>query len=195
MLDSYSIQHHVHDTKIVDRHIIEHRAPTDKSVELLQEMQEKAKASIIETFDLGDNLLSARVIISRQCLQQKLQVLVRYKLNFREFETTFDIKEHEFITCNSTWQQNELFIKRLASHLSKELSKHICANALGSNFDITNSSFTRDDSAFANMTDSKMAELDAEVKFQTLQKWVSQTKDRASAELLIEKIKSAWWNQ
>ncbi len=67
-------------TEYVTREVHEHRAPTDESVALLAEMEEKARARIIERYrvDVGDNKLGAVEIVE---MFDTMQRRVSFSLN------------------------------------------------------------------------------------------------------------------
>ena len=44
------------------REVLEHRAPTDDSVRLLREMEEKARAQVVDAYVLRDNALSGAIV-------------------------------------------------------------------------------------------------------------------------------------
>lgn len=84
---------HKHDTvvqsgpKQIDVH--EHRAPTDQSVKLLNEMEEKARKNIICKVQLDDNILNgvAIVYVDERWTAAKLSIVVhlRFSINGKEY--------------------------------------------------------------------------------------------------------------
>ena len=93
MLDSYHLHSH-NKTTYVDRHIRvdEHRAPTDKSIEILQEMEKKVKTEFIKSFPLESNTFCANVAFFKDLVRDTISVKVTYQINclFREIDLTVE---------------------------------------------------------------------------------------------------------
>lgn len=93
--------HHFHsETKHVpyDKTVTvnEHRAPTDKSVELLNEMERKATENIIHKFRVDSNLIKAAVIYYSDAIAtDDMIVHIKFELNGKEhvLEERFPNKE------------------------------------------------------------------------------------------------------
>jgi len=82
--------------------IHEHRAPTDKSVELLREMESASKESIVGSCLIEDNLLNGLVVIfMRQAHVMSRVAYIRFTLNGKEhvikeeLHHSFDWKDGE----------------------------------------------------------------------------------------------------
>ena len=100
----FSTTHH-HHTKIVsvpyEKNVTvhEHKAPTDKSVELLNEMQEKAQRNIIATIKIEENFLKAVAIYYRdETVMDRMTYHIRFELNGKEYM----IEDH---IDNFEWRQ------------------------------------------------------------------------------------------
>ena len=100
----FSTTHH-HHTKTVsvpyEKNVTvhEHKAPTDKSVELLNEMQEKAQRNIITTIKIEENFLKAVVIYYRdEMVMDRMTYHIRFELNGKEYM----IEDH---IDNFEWRQ------------------------------------------------------------------------------------------
>lgn len=100
----FSTTHH-HHTKTVsvpyEKNVTvhEHKAPTDKSVELLNEMQEKAQRNIIATIKIEENFLKAVVIYYRdEMVMDRMTYHIRFELNGKEYM----IEDH---IDNFEWRQ------------------------------------------------------------------------------------------
>jgi len=76
----------------------EHRAPTDESVKLLREMEEKAKEQVLESyrFDADNDLANGYVVVSRSPQHLKLIITVIFNLNGKEYTINEDIREDKF---------------------------------------------------------------------------------------------------
>lgn len=66
MFNSTERHYHTHNVNIEER-----RAPTDDSVRLLKELEQKALDKIIGTFDLPSNEIKSRVAVSKDYLNGK----------------------------------------------------------------------------------------------------------------------------
>lgn len=71
-------------TKSVDVHVHEHRAPTDASVKLLREMEQAAEAKVIEAVRVGN--ISFECVVHREVDNLNDQVVFRavFKLNGKQ---------------------------------------------------------------------------------------------------------------
>jgi neutral trehalase len=94
MLDKYFIQrgpsHVTHNTTVH-----EHRAPTDQSVELLQEMQEKALKSVVDTIVLRDTPVECKAFLIQTAFNLDYDLRIFCKINGREHEFSTTIRERE----------------------------------------------------------------------------------------------------
>lgn len=68
-------------TEYVTREIREHRAPTDASIALLKEMEEKAAAKVAEAVRLEGNGFNCVVHVERDVLSDQTVVAVLFDLN------------------------------------------------------------------------------------------------------------------
>lgn len=87
----FSTTHH-HHTKTVsvpyEKNVTvnEHKAPTDKSVELLNEMQEKAQRNVIATIKIEENFLKAVAIYYRdEMIMDRMTYHIRFELNGKKY--------------------------------------------------------------------------------------------------------------
>ena len=66
--------------------IHEHKAPTEKSVELLNQMQEKAQRNIIATIKIEENFLKAVAIYYHdEMVVNRITYHIRFELNGKEY--------------------------------------------------------------------------------------------------------------
>lgn len=71
----------------------EHRAPTDESIKILNEMQEKAKDNIIKSIKIEENYLKAVGIYTQQdSINRDLSYCLRFILNGKEYLIKDEIK-------------------------------------------------------------------------------------------------------
>jgi len=78
-------QHHV--TEQVTRHVHEHRAPTDESVKLLREMEDKAREQIIEAVHVGDTTFECVIHTYKQAIDMSTMWIAIYSLNGKKLTT------------------------------------------------------------------------------------------------------------
>jgi len=70
----------------------EHRAPTDKSVELLKEFEEKAMAKIVETIVIRDTLVEGKAFLCSTFLGTEYDLRGYVKVNGEELEFGTKVK-------------------------------------------------------------------------------------------------------
>lgn len=92
MVDRPSSQYHSHKTTIK-----EVRAPTDDSVSLLMEMEEKALNKLIGSYIPADNSLNVVAHAMSDPLELRIKIIVKYSLNGRDRQinltTDYDFTE------------------------------------------------------------------------------------------------------
>ena len=118
MLDTYvrvSPEVTVHST------ITEKRAPTDDSIRLLKEMQEKAQASVISAVSLTDNTFNCVIHTQKDLLSCMHVFLVIYSLNGKRRELRVEADE---------WMSPEEKIEKVIESLSTRLACDILRNTL-----------------------------------------------------------------
>lgn len=64
-----------------EKTIHEHRAPTDESVRLLNEMQDKAMDNIMQKIILNDNMFKGVVYVVNSPMADGFQIYIRFTLN------------------------------------------------------------------------------------------------------------------
>jgi hypothetical protein len=79
--------YHNHNTKIT-----EHRAPTDKSVELLNEFQDKAAKNLVKSIIIEDNIVNGTLQVYREPQYQRYAVYAKFKINGHEYEINDHLK-------------------------------------------------------------------------------------------------------
>jgi len=78
-----------HTTEHVTREIHEHRAPTDESVRLLREMEQKVKDQIIEAVHVGDTTFECVVHTMRHPMDQSVEWLAIFSLNGKKMRASY----------------------------------------------------------------------------------------------------------
>ena len=76
-----------------DVNVKEYKAPTDESVKLLNEMQEKTLANIIKQFSVQDNDFNFGVMSYKNPIRYTTEVLVKFTLNRKQYEVKTDVDE------------------------------------------------------------------------------------------------------
>lgn len=85
-------------TERVTEHVHEHRAPTDESVRLLIELEEKAFKNIIDKVHIQSNTVNALVIAyTSDALFNGVRWFVRFTLNDVKYEFDTCVKESELV--------------------------------------------------------------------------------------------------
>jgi hypothetical protein len=84
---------HTNTTKYVDRHITEIRAPTDESIKILQEMQDKIEQRFLGSFPLKNNIFDAKVFAFKEYsgFENDIKILIKYKINGQDFHTNTSV--------------------------------------------------------------------------------------------------------
>ena len=116
------------DKVIVNRHynettITEKRAPTDESVKLLKEMEEKAERKFIDRIDIETNILNYTVLeyaedITTAC--NKFRYFVN--INGKDYYNDVSVDRHELM--NSPMALLNVIQKDLANLISKDIVVH-----------------------------------------------------------------------
>jgi hypothetical protein len=127
MFDKYVLpqvrEEHHHRADITVNH---HHAPTDKSVELLNEFQKKAIDNLISKFEIKGNTLEACLIVLGHDYDGGRTLLTRFKLNGKEykFEEKFEYGDFILLTQQELGQKLiQKFSEAIALELVKQSSK------------------------------------------------------------------------
>lgn len=88
--------------KKVEVTVNEHRAPTDKSVELLNEMTEKVKQNIIESIQVKNNVVDGAVIyFQNDMFPDKVRFVVKFQLNGTDHTVEGEIDRWELMGAST----------------------------------------------------------------------------------------------
>jgi hypothetical protein len=112
-------------TEYVDRHVTINRAPTDKSVELLREMEAKARAEVDKTIRVANTHF--------ECVVHQYQDALNHTMNWRAIFSLNGKKLSADADCDlSRLKQNpdmhEHFAK-LRDAMAKEIAAHVLNDA------------------------------------------------------------------
>ena len=100
----------------------EHRAPTDESVRLLKEMEEKAAQKLIATVRLQDNTFNATCHVFHHPCEMRVEFIVRFSLNGREYEIKSSEDQFELsrLTETAAQKMHKAVIEKLAALITLE---------------------------------------------------------------------------
>ncbi len=76
----------------------EERAPTDASIKLMMEMEEKATKNIVDRIIVDNNLLKGAIIICDDYLANAKKIYIKFKLNGEDYESIETVKLNITIT-------------------------------------------------------------------------------------------------
>jgi hypothetical protein len=99
----------------------EHRAPTDDSIRILNEMQDKAVKNIVDNILIDDNDLKGSVIIYRDPLMMGFKIFVRFRLNGKPYKFEERINTYDSNLFNAKEKLAECMTKAIYKNLIKGL--------------------------------------------------------------------------
>lgn len=112
---NYSTHTHKHETNVV-----EHRAPTDDSIRLLREFEEKAKENIIKVINIdSNNLKCIAILYLNEPMTHEVALHCKFSLNNKEYVTK-SILEYRYSTVVS-FDKNEV-IREIISKMSNVIA-------------------------------------------------------------------------
>jgi hypothetical protein len=120
--------------------VTENRAVTDKSVELLNEMEQKASENILARIVVEENYLKAKAIVFYQdAMENKLVFLISFTLNGKEYKL-------EEIASKYDWEHkhalngrfgNDSIVRAVFKLISEAIAKELMIGATDFMNDIT----------------------------------------------------------
>lgn len=105
----------------------EHKAPTDQSIELLNEMTEKAKQNIVDSIHIKNNIIDCALIYFQDDITtDSLRYVVRFKLNGKEYKLDGRIERFELMEQGRAFHYRHegvmmLVYKKYAEVIASEL--------------------------------------------------------------------------
>ena len=117
MFDTNNVTHK-YSPSHVTTNVHEHRAPTDESVKLLNDMQEKAKANLIYTFSTSNNLLQATWAEYVDQITDTYKFFCKYTLNNKDYYTEINLNNWQL---ESVEHKVDLLYAKLCQKLTQEL--------------------------------------------------------------------------
>lgn len=111
--------------------ITEHRAPTDESVKLLNEMQEKAKRNLIDSIVIDNNVVNGVIYVMEDLRYSKqFEVVFKFNINGRDFVI------EEIFKINPLDRKHDL-INRFYKEFSKKITQKLIQDSPAMVEDIT----------------------------------------------------------
>lgn len=104
-----------------------HRAPTDKSIELYNEMIERARSQVVEEASLTGNILGDILVF-----KQPYTIICNFVLNDHTYRIQLDKRELAFIKSPKDVQ--EVLTRKISSILALEIIKRREGTALTETF-------------------------------------------------------------
>jgi hypothetical protein len=96
--------------------VTEKRAPTDESVRLLKEMEQKARDNIIASIELDSNLVKGRVFVMKEWLSGKNNFAVLMDINGKRVEIKVSTDEY-----NSVESQMQRIYEEIGKRIAVEV--------------------------------------------------------------------------
>ena len=129
MFDSYYVGKDCGFTSPSSIDITISRAPTDKSIELLKEMQEKAIKSIVTELKVQDNIFNGiMTVFSLDYMRMQYVIYYKFKINGKDF----DIKE-TIDHLDLKFDSKDELLKRFFKTVSETLAVQLLTHALSTN--------------------------------------------------------------
>jgi len=129
MFDKYYMREgnstHTHKHNV---NVQENKAPTDESIKILNEMQEKARMNLIKHFEIEDNSLNGQIFLHQEPMTRQYIFSTRFTLNGIEYYAEKKIKDYKLMAEDYPF---ELFYTELCGAITYELfgkNKHKAFN-------------------------------------------------------------------
>jgi len=107
----------------------EHRAPTDDSVRLLNEMQEKARDNIIKTITVSDNAVNGIIIVFKNLMENSYEVIADFTINGKEYM----VKKQ---TTRAQVELNEEILRYMVEEVGHTIAMELAKDIKFSNCDV-----------------------------------------------------------
>ena len=116
--------HHQHNTSVIEK-----RAPTDESVKLLQEMQQKAFDSVFLQYRVDTNVVNGMVsyILNDFEIPFATIILWHFNLNGEQYEIKEEFKEIEAKMKGKEFAMRSLF-EKVANKLAEQMMQNAIEN-------------------------------------------------------------------
>lgn len=128
--------YHEHKSKI---EVTENKAPTDESIRIFKELEEKAKKSVLDSYKCENNvfkctavwLQSGVVMHSRVSATDIVEFNARFSINGREYRVSKEITGEEYFAFKRTIgleDKYQLIMKYIGDEVSKVVTMLIMSN-------------------------------------------------------------------
>lgn len=97
--------------------VVERRAPTDESVKLLKEMEEKAEAKLIATLPLKNNLFEGTVVIDHYLADMTIRARLVFVLNGKQIVVTESAYEGDGARVELMQKLHDATAKKIAAEI------------------------------------------------------------------------------
>lgn len=112
-------------TEYVTREVHEHRAPTDKSIELLRDMEKQALDNFISRYDVTSNCINGSVFLFRNPIYNKIEWHVKFEINGEIINIEGKLQDMQFCLDNENIRNNKiltLFYEEVSKELAMKLT-------------------------------------------------------------------------
>jgi len=121
MFNTYENHTHNHSSyKKVDVH--EHRAPTDESIRIYEEIKEKAYNSILQSIKIENNEFKCNAIVYKDYCSDKTSIKYLFLLNNKKYEGSIDVN---IFDAKDKFKIVSKLYEQLSENISGELLKTI----------------------------------------------------------------------
>lgn len=103
-------------------YVTEKRAPTDESIRLLREMENKAKEEVIKSISLPSNEFSGVVHLIRDHLSCQTNVVVLFKLNGKDHKVPISLDDFK---DDSLEKRMEKVLNDVSDYLSASILQNV----------------------------------------------------------------------
>lgn len=112
--------------------IHEHRAPTDESIKLFKEMQDKAFVSVISNIEVETNIFTGKIVCFNRNYYNgyDYQLIFIFNLGGERFEIKENIDEFKYRVLNK-----ENLIEKLFEKVSSVIAEKIFNQAISENYE------------------------------------------------------------
>jgi hypothetical protein len=129
----FDTHHHSHAPSRVNVTTAEHRAPTDDSVRLLTEMEEKVLKRILSRHTLQDNTFNAEWYIIQHNHIDDMELVCRFKLNGEEKKITLNLCRFDI-----RMQDPMVTVKKVCEAVQQEIAKILTVELFQKNREMRN---------------------------------------------------------
>jgi hypothetical protein len=111
--------------------VIEKRAPTDESIRLLKEFEEKSLNKIIDTIHVENNIISGTAFfVNDDFLTNSKYVYAKFTLNGRKYVTNKKISIREYTSINISMEEYlfDFLIESISKEIARNFLESYCRN-------------------------------------------------------------------